>query len=107
MSTSDKQYGTDDISYILRLANARTKMDEDPKARAFLMRTRRETDELKGKPLYERSPFFQAVKGLVEDIPATETCACCGFKDLKNPVLRDGAIVGPECANHPLGTCRA
>ena len=32
-------------------------------------------------------------------------CQCCGRK-LTKPVIIDGYMVGRECKNHPIGTCR-
>ena len=48
------------------------------------------------------------------DVPAGLRCSCCGFESLVHvhrvPVTENGRIemkvVGPECVNHPFGSCK-
>ncbi|MEM4727466.1 MAG: hypothetical protein QXD04_04355 [Candidatus Bathyarchaeia archaeon] len=52
-------------------------------------------------------PWFRLLVEELKDIPAEGyTCECCGYRGLVNVHIRDGHIVGPECANHPFGSCR-
>ena len=52
------------------------------------------------------SPIVAEAAKLLHAIPAGATCECCGYEGLVNVKRVQGHIVGPECANHPLGTCR-
>jgi len=58
-----------------------------------------------GLPAYETLERLRLQLRDLIDNP--RDCECCGYKALKNPYLKDGHIVGPECYNHPLGTCKA
>ena len=79
---------------------------DDDQAYGRLLRRKVEVMDLARRPRYASDPLIVRLQALLRDIPAGATCECCGYTPLIRVHRVNGHIVGPECANHELGSCR-
>ncbi|MDE1854354.1 MAG: hypothetical protein KGI38_11495 [Thaumarchaeota archaeon] len=91
--------------YILQIERDLRVKDTDDKALTRLIRIRRDLARMKGSKL-AREPLAIKLEELTKGIPESVSCDCCGFSRLINIKRKDGYVIGPECSNHDLGTCK-
>src|SRR2546422_5938020 len=96
--TSSGKRGTR-TSLLKEIQEALLKKDFDSDSLRRLIRIKRDVVRLNP----EVFPEVRELKQVLKDVPGGMTCACCGYPNLVNWKMKDGKIVGPECASlrHP------
>ena len=92
-------------SLLKEIQEALLKKDFDSDSLRRLIRIKREVVRLNP----EVFPEVRELRQVLKDIPSGMSCACCGYANLVNWKVKNGKIVGPECASldHPFGSCRS
>lgn len=81
-----------------------TQADKSDQAYSRLLKVSKELRALPERMRQE--PVVVQLSILLQGIPPGEDCECCGYRGLTHVCRVQGHVVGPECAGHPLGSCK-